>query len=276
MKGNFKVKLVHFLGWILFIISLCVVIAGLFANKGEALEFGIIGFFIVFGAFGFFLTRYKKGKKAELSENEEKQKKTLSEKLQEQKEKSIQKQKELQEQIDTLKKQKEQNTRIKTLEQMITKYQKSYYNGEAEISDGEFDLLWDELKAISPDSPVLKKIGNETAVDKPKIKNKKKRPPPDEELPEDSAYRETLEHRKEEGSVYHIEYIDSEGKKSSRDIEIIRFEKSDDRLYIYAYCHLAKAVRQFLVDRIVSISLWDQPIENPQRFLRDKYKRSAG
>ncbi|MDR0455430.1 MAG: NAD-dependent DNA ligase LigA [Treponema sp.] len=49
--------------------------------------------------------------------------------------------------------------RTDTLERLILRYQKSYYDGEAEISDGEFDLLWDELKSIAPDSPVIKKIG---------------------------------------------------------------------------------------------------------------------
>ena len=37
--------------------------------------------------------------------------------------------------------------RIKELEKLIKKYQDSYYNGEAEISDAQFDLLWDELKS---------------------------------------------------------------------------------------------------------------------------------
>jgi DNA ligase (NAD+) len=54
---------------------------------------------------------------------------------------------------------KNQGDRRAQLEQLIVKYQKSYYDGEAEISDGEFDLLWDELKSIAPDSPVLKRIG---------------------------------------------------------------------------------------------------------------------
>ena len=45
------------------------------------------------------------------------------------------------------------------LEQLITRYQQSYYDGEAEIGDGEFDVLWDELKNIAPDSPVLKRVG---------------------------------------------------------------------------------------------------------------------
>jgi DNA ligase (NAD+) len=51
--------------------------------------------------------------------------------------------------------------RAHTLERLILRYQKSYYDGEAEISDDEFDLLWDELKRIAPDSPVIKKIGGE-------------------------------------------------------------------------------------------------------------------
>jgi len=55
-------------------------------------------------------------------------------------------------------------SRVATLERLIPEYQKSYYDGEAEISDGEFDLLWDELKALAPDSPVLKKVGDGDAA----------------------------------------------------------------------------------------------------------------
>ena len=51
------------------------------------------------------------------------------------------------------------NARIKELETLIQKYQSSYYNGEAEISDAEFDKLWDELKELSPTSKILQKIG---------------------------------------------------------------------------------------------------------------------
>jgi DNA ligase (NAD+) len=54
---------------------------------------------------------------------------------------------------------KKESDRIHKLERLIVKYQKSYYDGEAEISDGEFDLLWDELKSLAPGSPVLKKVG---------------------------------------------------------------------------------------------------------------------
>ena len=38
--------------------------------------------------------------------------------------------------------------RIDELADLIKKYQNSYYNGEAEISDAEFDRLWDELKVL--------------------------------------------------------------------------------------------------------------------------------
>jgi len=57
------------------------------------------------------------------------------------------------------------NKRIKELEKLILKYQASYYDGESEISDAEFDLLWDELKNISPQSDVLKKVGTGYSVD---------------------------------------------------------------------------------------------------------------
>ena len=48
---------------------------------------------------------------------------------------------------------------VTKLESLIRRYQASYYNGEAEISDAEFDALWSRLKEIAPDSPLLAAIG---------------------------------------------------------------------------------------------------------------------
>lgn len=49
--------------------------------------------------------------------------------------------------------------RIKELEKLITRYQNSYYNGEAEISDAEFDKLWDELKTLDSKNAILQRVG---------------------------------------------------------------------------------------------------------------------
>ena len=49
--------------------------------------------------------------------------------------------------------------RIAELEKLIAKYQKSYYDGDGEISDAEFDKLWDELKLLDPANPILHKVG---------------------------------------------------------------------------------------------------------------------
>jgi DNA ligase (NAD+) len=65
--------------------------------------------------------------------------------------------------------------RIGALAAMIEGYQQSYYNGEAEVSDSEFDLLWEELKNLAPDHPLLKKVGtgsmNESTDGFPKAKH---------------------------------------------------------------------------------------------------------
>jgi DNA ligase (NAD+) len=61
--------------------------------------------------------------------------------------------------------------RIKALEHLIEAYQKSYYNGEAEISDAEFDRLWDELRALDPENRLLRGVGADHADGFPKVKH---------------------------------------------------------------------------------------------------------
>jgi DNA ligase (NAD+) len=61
--------------------------------------------------------------------------------------------------------------RIDSLVRLIKKYQDAYYNGEAEISDAEFDLLWEELKTLDPKNPVLQKVGADNADGFPKARH---------------------------------------------------------------------------------------------------------
>jgi DNA ligase (NAD+) len=62
-------------------------------------------------------------------------------------------------------------SRAVILERLISSYQDSYYNGEGEISDGEFDLLWDELKALNPESPILRRVGMDSMDGFPKARH---------------------------------------------------------------------------------------------------------
>ncbi|HAH61015.1 MAG TPA: DNA ligase (NAD(+)) LigA [Treponema sp.] len=64
--------------------------------------------------------------------------------------------------INEAKARSEKAKRVGELERLIQKYQKSYYDGEGEISDADFDKLWDELKALEPENPVLKKVGQDS------------------------------------------------------------------------------------------------------------------
>ncbi len=49
--------------------------------------------------------------------------------------------------------------RVTELEREIRRHQELYYNGEPEIPDAEFDLLWDELRRIDPENPILHEVG---------------------------------------------------------------------------------------------------------------------
>jgi len=51
--------------------------------------------------------------------------------------------------------------RIAALEKLIRGYRQSYYGGEAEIPDSEYDLIEGELKALDPGNPLLAEVGHE-------------------------------------------------------------------------------------------------------------------
>lgn len=61
--------------------------------------------------------------------------------------------------IDEAQRQSDKKIRVDELVALIQRYQDSYYNGEAEISDADFDKLWDELKSLDPGNAILHKVG---------------------------------------------------------------------------------------------------------------------
>lgn len=58
--------------------------------------------------------------------------------------------------------------RVNELEQLIVRHQQLYYNGEPEISDAEFDLLWDELRRLDPSNALFERVGTDGADGYPK------------------------------------------------------------------------------------------------------------
>jgi DNA ligase (NAD+) len=58
--------------------------------------------------------------------------------------------------------------RVTELEEEIRRHQALYYNGEPEIPDAEFDLLWDELRRLDPGNPIFGEVGTDLATGYPK------------------------------------------------------------------------------------------------------------
>jgi DNA ligase (NAD+) len=52
--------------------------------------------------------------------------------------------------------------RAKELERLVRYHQNLYYNGSPEISDADFDLLWDELKSLDPGNILFSTINSES------------------------------------------------------------------------------------------------------------------
>lgn len=63
----------------------------------------------------------------------------------------------------------ENTGRIKELEQLIRQHQDSYYKGTAQITDAEFDNLWDELKNLDPKNELFSRVGDDSLDGFPKV-----------------------------------------------------------------------------------------------------------
>ncbi len=58
--------------------------------------------------------------------------------------------------------------RSRELEKLIRYHQDLYYRGDPEISDADFDLLWDELRGLEPDNALFSTINSESTDGFPK------------------------------------------------------------------------------------------------------------
>jgi DNA ligase (NAD+) len=63
------------------------------------------------------------------------------------------------------------DARKKELERLIKRHQDLYYNAQPELSDAEFDELWDELASIDPGNPLLASVGSDEADGWPKARH---------------------------------------------------------------------------------------------------------
>ena len=61
--------------------------------------------------------------------------------------------------------------RVLELERLIKHNQDLYYNGQPEISDADFDELWDELKTLNPSDPILARVGADALDGWPKARH---------------------------------------------------------------------------------------------------------
>ena len=64
-----------------------------------------------------------------------------------------------------------ENENIKKLENLIKKHQDLYYNAQPEISDEEFDKLWDTLKEIDPVNELFSAVPLESTDGFPKAEH---------------------------------------------------------------------------------------------------------
>ena len=66
---------------------------------------------------------------------------------------------------------KKSGARIGELETLIKRHQDLYYNGQPEISDAEFDELWDELARLDPGNALFESVGADAADGWPKARH---------------------------------------------------------------------------------------------------------
>lgn len=95
-------------------------------------------------------------------------------------------------------------------------------------------------------------------------------------VPQPTHSTETIENSRQKlgippGKVFHIKYKDAYGGVTVRDIEILKITKKGEDLCIHAFCHLRLEIRRFLANRIVTVSVDGQRIQNIEEYLNQDF-----
>lgn len=81
-----------------------------------------------------------------------------------------------------------------------------------------------------------------------------------------SAVRRAID----DGRQLELDYADSQGNRERRTVDPVRLDSVDDDWYLRGWCHLRQAQRTFRLDRIASISVTEQPIEQHKDAVSDQ------
>jgi hypothetical protein len=148
---------------------------------------------------------------------------------------------------------------IEALERLITGYQESYYNGESEISDREFDKLLDELRRLSLNSSLLSREKHRmktTELAAPK-KVYAERDMTDAVDNEGVALKDIIA---TPNITVQIDYIERDGSILERVVDVKKIVASSWGFSVHGHCRLRNGYVSFSLSSIAAV--W----ENERKF----------
>lgn len=245
-------KTIRVFGYILLTISLSIVIAGLFANKGSSTEYAVILTFAGLAVMGFVMTRYQK-KWLNFSKNKTEQdyKKNMW-------------------MIVFI-------ADIVVLVFLFVKQNKTFgtyfaivffiffalniaarINKKKEMSDEKKAIL---TKKIKKDADMYVEVEQEQDYQ-------------GYETQEDYEMVDILESGFLGFPEFKISYLAANGEPSNRVITLKSMSLRENKVYLNAFCHLRKEDRMFLTDRIQRLEYEDEIISDPAKYFYNIFKNS--
>ena len=245
-------KIIRVFGYILLIISICIVIAGLFANKGSSIEYAIILIFAGLAIIGFVMSRYQK-KWLNFSKNKTER---------------------------DYKKNMWMIVFIATIVILVFLFIK-----QNKTFGTYFAILFFIFFALGIAAKISKK--KEMSDEKKEVLTKKIKKDVDMyvEIEQEKDYQgyETQEEYEtidilESGfsgfPEFKISYLTANGEPSNRVISLKSISLRENKVYLNAFCHLRKEDRMFLTDRIQRLEYENEVISDPVKYFYNIFKNS--